>query len=174
MTIREACSSWVHEFNAIPGSVLEKLMDFDDSVPEITPPSRYDRVVVVFDEHSGESGEIIETNVNNTNGLYKIRLDNGEEIEKYGDDIEVVNKEGWLPMWSTLWTFGDKIDEEWLIGKYCEPHLQEMADLGFRIYDSEDFGIVFGIDAAGFDFYEKYWIPLYKLRGLKWHEKETA
>jgi hypothetical protein len=49
-----------------------------------------------------------------------------------------------------------------------------MADLGFRIYQTEDFGVVFGIDGAGYDFYEAHFEPLYKLRGLCWHKKETA
>lgn len=167
-TLKDACSAWVHEFNRVPGSALEKLSRFDDSVREITPPSRYDRISVVFNEHAGEKGEIVETNVDNIDGLYKIRLDNGEEIEKYTDDIEVIDKEGWLPMWSTMWTFSESIDEEW-----CEMHKQEVADCGFRIYESEDFGIVLGIDGAGYDFYESHWIPLYNARGLKWH-KEIA
>ena len=25
----------------------------------------------------------------------------------------------------------------------------------------------------GYDFYENHWIPLYKARGLQWHETET-
>ena len=29
------------------------------------------------------------------------------------------------------------------------------------------------IDGAGYDFYESHWIPLYKARGLQWHETET-
>lgn len=174
-TIKEACYEWVNGFDRVPSSVLEKLMDYDSSVHEITPPSMYDRICVVFDEHAGEHGEVIETNADNTEGLYKIKLDSDEIIEKYKDDIEIIDKEGWLPIWSTLWSFGDKIDEEWLKGTYCESHLQEMADIGFRIYETEDYGIVFGIDGAGYDFYgteecPSHWINLYKARGLKWHK----
>ena len=47
-----------------------------------------------------------------------------------------------------------------------------MADCGFRIYEQEDYGYIFGIDGAGYDFYEAHWIPLYKARGLKWHLTE--
>lgn len=172
MTLKEACRRWVEGFDRVPCSVLEKLMDYDGSVEEITPPSMYDRVSIIFDEHAGETGEVIETSVNNTDKLYKVKLDNNEVIEKYGDDLEIIDKESWLPIWSTLWSFGEHIDEEWLTGKYCEPHLQEMADLGFRIYQTEDFGVVFGIDGAGYDFFEAHWEPLYRLRGLQWHEKE--
>ena len=35
------------------------------------------------------------------------------------------------------------------------------------------FGYIFGIDGAGYDFYEDHWIPLYKERGIQWHDKEA-
>jgi len=47
-----------------------------------------------------------------------------------------------------------------------------VAKLGLFVFDSEDFGIILGIDGGGFDFYNSFWIPLYKLRGLKWHDAE--
>ena len=34
------------------------------------------------------------------------------------------------------------------------------------------FGYFFGIDGAGYSFYEEHWIPLYKARGLQWHKTE--
>lgn len=89
--------------------------------------------------------------------------------KKYSDDIEVIEQEGRLPIWGYLWTMGDKIDEEWI-----EKNLQTVADLGFRIYESEDFGILIGIDGAGFDFYEAFWQPLYKARGLRWHKEDDT
>lgn len=49
-----------------------------------------------------------------------------------------------------------------------------MADCGFRIYEQEDLGYVFGIDGAGYDFYSEHWIPLYKARGLHWHKEEDG
>lgn len=47
-----------------------------------------------------------------------------------------------------------------------------MADCGFRIYEQEDYGYIFGIDGAGYDFYDEHWCPLYKARGLRWHDEE--
>ena len=46
-----------------------------------------------------------------------------------------------------------------------------MANCGFRIYEIDE-GIIFGIDGAGYSFYDEDWIPLYKARGLQWHETE--
>jgi hypothetical protein len=69
-------------------------------------------------------------------------------------------------MWGTLWSFGNLLDEEWLDDK---KNLQAMSDCGFRIYEREDYGYIFGIDGMGYDFYETHWVPLYKARGLKWH-----
>ena len=61
------------------------------------------------------------------------------------------------------------LDEEWI-----RENIEDIEELGFLIYDTEETGILLGIDAGGFDFYEAFWIPLYKKRGLRWHnEKET-
>lgn len=74
---------------------------------------------------------------------------------------------GYFPMWGTVWTFNDSADEWW-----AENHIDVMQECGFRVYDQEDFGIIFGIDGAGYNFYEAHWVPLYKARGLQWHEQE--
>ena len=75
----------------------------------------------------------------------------------------------YLPMWGTMWSFGDSADDYWLEE---EDGLELMAKCGFRIYEQEDFGYLFGIDGAGYSFMEAHWIPLYKARGLHWHEEE--
>ena len=90
--------------------------------------------------------------------FYEITPYTDEEIEKIYDT---------LPMWGTMWSFGESIDEWWL-----EENLETMKECGFRIYESEDFGYVFGIDGAGYDFYESHWIPLYEARGLRWHKEQ--
>lgn len=75
---------------------------------------------------------------------------------------------GTLPMWGTMWSFGDMLDDEWL-----ETHggIEKMSECGFRIYHSEKHGYFFGIDGAGYNFYGAHWIPLYKARGLRWHDE---
>lgn len=74
-----------------------------------------------------------------------------------------------LPMWGTMWTFGESLDEDWARG-----NIEIMQSCGFRVYEQDDLGILFGIDGAGYNFYEEHWIPLYKARGFKWHDKEVA
>lgn len=126
MNKREAAAHWVHEMNAIPMSVVEKLMTADgfESVVEITP---------------------------------------------HEDDDEYWESRDYLPMWGTMWSFSEMLDNWWL--EECGG-LQKMADCGFRIYEQEDYGYIFGIDGAGYDFYEAHWIPLYEARGLKWHDDD--
>lgn len=68
-------------------------------------------------------------------------------------------------MWGTMWSFHNSLDDYWL-----SDNLQAMSDCGFRIYEHDEWGYFFGIDGAGYDFYESHWIPLYKARGLRWHE----
>ena len=160
-TIREAAEAWVQTFDAIPQEMIEELMKNNiDDWNEITKPSVGDRVYVY---ENGNYGEITDKNENG----YLIELDNGEEFEtKNENDFELENYYS-LPMWGTMWSFGDSIDDWWL-----ENNLDIMSNCGFRIYESQKYGYFFGIDGAGYDFYEQHWIPLYKARGMQWHETE--
>lgn len=93
------------------------------------------------------------------------------ERHKPGSVMELTepseDADGYFPMWGTVWTFYDSVDDWW-----AENHIDVMQECGFRVYDQEDFGIIFGIDGAGYNFYEAHWVPLYKARGLQWHEQE--
>jgi hypothetical protein len=89
----------------------------------------------------------------------------GDEIFEVTPPAEA-ERDTFLPMWDIMWSFDDMVDRWWLEEK---SNLQAMADCGFRIYEQEDYGYIFGIDGAGYDFYEAHWIPLYKARGLRWH-----
>ena len=161
-TIREATAAWVREMNAISqGMILRLFQDDPDDWTEVTTPSKYDRVYVY---ENGDYGEITDIE----DDIYKIELDNGEVIECESDDFEI-NRDDYLPMWGTMWSFGDGCDDWWLEEK---DGIKLMSECGFRIYKSEEFGYFFGIDGAGYDFYSEHWIPLYKARGLKWHKTE--
>lgn len=163
MTILDATHKWVSEFNAIPQGVIVKLMRNDvDDVIEVTPPSIGDRVNVWFDEYYGD-GEIV--GYDQDHDTYSIHTDDDTYIEVSPESMQVLYDDV-LPMWGTMWTFGDMMDDVWLEE---DKGLQLMADCGFRIYHQEDFGYIFGIDGAGYDFYEAHWVPLYKARGLRWH-----
>lgn len=72
--------------------------------------------------------------------------------------------EGLFPMWGTMFTFKDSLDDHWI-----QDNLEVMRDCGFFVYESEHFEYTFGIDGGGYDFYEAHWIPLYKKRGLNYH-----
>lgn len=162
MTIREACELWVErDMNAIPQSVLVKLQQLDpDDLAELTPITKADRVYVCS---AGEMGEVIA--IDEDTEEYTVQLDNGETITTEGFDLEREDYDR-FPMWGTMWSFSCSFDEDWALS-----HLEEMAACGFRLYESEDYSLVFGIDAAGLNFYEAFWIPLYKARGLRWHDE---
>lgn len=163
-TINDAAHAWVAEFNAIPMAIIDKLLEQNsEELHEITPPSVGDRVFVFDSPADEDTGEIIERN----ESIYTIKLDDGTTCDLEAGDFEVQHDE-FLPMWGTMWAFGDSIDNWWLE----DGGLQIMADCGFRIYEQEDYDYIFGIDGAGYSFYEEHWIPLYKARGLKWHKEE--
>ena len=166
-TIKEATYEWVNSFNAVPYSVVTKLLERNpDELMEVTPPSKYDRVCILAGRHQWEYGEIVKFNPNSE--TYTVELDGGMKIRVKNEDMEV-QRDDYLPMWGTLWAFDESIDNWWLEE---DGGLQKMADCGFRIYEQEDYGYIFGIDGAGYDFYEAHWIPLYKARGLHWHREE--
>lgn len=166
-TIREATHEWVREFNAVPCGIIEKLIKADggtfDAIREVTPPTR-GCTVYVFDKDS--YGEVVQHISDDT---YRIELYNGERMDISEDSFEV-EYDSYLPMWNTMWAFNDFCDNYWL----DNGGLQIMADCGFRIYEQEDYGYIFGIDGCGYDFYEEHWIPLYKARGLHWHKEDAV
>ena len=165
MTIREAANDWVTRcMDAIDTCILRKLYNFDpDDWHEVTVPSVGDRVYVFnecaygaitdFDEESG----------------FEIELDDGNMIHADADDFEPESDSVW-PMWNTMWSFSDSADLYWLE----HGGIKALSDCGFRVYESEEFGFYFGIDGAGYDFYEAHWLPLYKARGLCWHDTDAA
>lgn len=163
MTIRGAAERWVHEMNAIQQGMIEKLMNIGDGdIHEVTEPAVGDRVYCYqpLSEHCGVIEDIYE------DGRYHIKLDNDSWTDAERDDFEVEYDDA-LPMWGTMWSFGDSADDWWLEE---DDGIKLMSECGFRVYESEDFGFIFGIDGAGYDFYESHWIPLYEARGFQWHD----
>ena len=169
MTVREAAEEWVREFDAIQQGMIEKLMRNDpDEWNEVTKPSRGDQVYV-YEAPDGcdNYGEI--AGYNEDEEKWEVLLESHETIEVEEGDFEVV-RDGGLPMWGTMWSFHDSCDNWWLEE---DDGIRIMSECGFRIYEHEEFGYFFGIDGAGYDFYEAHWVPLYRARGLQWHDPAT-
>lgn len=165
----DAAHEWVREFNAIDTEMIQRLMYYEPcDWEEVTLPSVGDRVYA-YDVPKGctEAGEIVA--YNEKTDRYTIKPDSGRNFRTSKENFEVFYPDSNLPMWGTMWSFGDSFDNEWL------EHLdgiRVMSDCGFRIYSNEEFGYFFGIDGAGYDFYEAHWLPLYEARGLKWHDED--
>lgn len=166
MTIVKAAREWVQKFNTFPRDMIELLMRTDPySWREVTKPYVSARVCV----EDGEEGEITECKYNGESSLYVVKYDDeslGDSVLSE-DEFCIVPETLLLPMWGTMWSFGNSIDDHWLEN---EENLQLMSQCGFRIYEHEEWGYFFGIDGAGYDFYDAHWIPLYKARGLHWHD----
>ena len=165
MTIKDATYEWVREFNAIPQGMIAELMRNDpDSWTEVTAKAVCDRV---YCHEYGEDGNI--EAYDGETEMYIVNLDNGEQVYVDESDMSVEYDDG-LPMWGTMWSFGDSADDWWLSDGNG---IRIMSQCGFRIYEHEEYGYLFGIDGAGYDFYEAHWIPLYKARGLQWHDESA-
>ena len=178
-TIREAAELWVREFNAFPLSMIEALaQDRWEDWEEVTLPSVGDRVEVwggadiIYpdanspdDFSSSSSGEIVAYDGNED--VYTIRFDDGVIGRGDAGTFDVV-RDGYFPMWGTLWKLHDPCDDWWLEEK---DGLRAMSDCGFRIYHHDEWGYFFGVDGAGYSFLDAHFVPLYKARGLKWHKE---
>lgn len=173
MTVREAAEEWVRGMDAIQQGMIAKLMGVEpDEWREVTVPAPGDRVYVYDETASGNvtAVRLPSDDDESDETLYEIELDSGESVFAKFEDFEVEYDDG-LPMWGTMWSFNDSADNWWLEEG---DGIRLMSECGFRVYVHEEFGYFFGIDGAGYDFYEAHWIPLYKARGLQWHDKEVA
>lgn len=171
-TVRDAAGLWVSQFDDIQQGMIEKLMRIEpDDWAEVTKPCGGDQVYVYElpeELDTLEHGGTIQS-YDEESELYCIKLYSGELISCAEEDFEV-ERDGSLPMWGTMWSFDDSCDNWWLEE---DDGIAVMSRCGFRIYKSEEFGWFFGIDGAGYDFYEAHWEPLYKARGLQWHDKKA-
>ena len=172
-TINDAAHEWVREFNAFPTDMIEKVMEIDpDAWHEVTVPQIGNRVYVYNTpadcDAPAQSGEI--TGYDEEEDGYQVELDDGTKITVLTDDVEMERYDS-LPMWGTMWQFGDSCDDYWLSDM---DGIEQMSRCGFRIYEHDEWGFFFGIDGAGYDFYDAHWIPLYKARGLEWHDIEEV
>lgn len=94
-------------------------------------------------------------------------IDNGEESYELTEERE--DAYGYPVAWGTMWTFGESLDEDWAL-----ENKDILEECGIVAFYTETLGVVFGIDGAGYDFYEQHWIPLYKSRGLSWHDEKDG
>lgn len=177
MTIDDAAHEWVREMNAYPQDMIQMLMQAaPDDWQEVTTPCRCDRVYVYSLPDKNMDGEPYESTeccgeITKCleNGTYIIEMDNGESIIAQEDDFEV-ERDDTLPMWGWMWGFSDSADDYFMDEL---DGIKKMSKCGFRIYKHEKWGYFFGIDGAGYSFYEEHWIPLYKKRGLQWHDPKA-
>lgn len=168
MTINDATHKWVSEFNAIPQSMIERLRRAaPDEWEELTLPRAGSRVHV-FDltaatrwNTSAKSRRMPQTSTS-TGWIWTAARPFSWSLTIWKSWTKPCSQCG-----GTMWSFGDSCDDYWL--EYADG-VQAMSDCGFRVYQHEEWGFFFGIDGAGYDFYSEHWIPLYKRRGLQWHD----
>lgn len=170
-TVNDAARAWVREFNAIDTRIVELIARHDyDAFREVTTAKEGDFVTVL--EHpvnyqgSCRTGEVCEVPAPGKN-LFEIDLDDGVKIWLPKEDFEVYRDGDLFPMWGTMWSFDYSLDICWLEE---EDGIDAMSRCGFRVYLFDEYGYFFGIDGAGYDFWEAHWEPLYNARGLQWHE----
>lgn len=169
-SIREATHEWLSRFNNVPGRLFEKMVKVDESI------SCYDsdslRLLASPRIACGGCDANYDDDLSLDELQERFKQGNGISCEycEYndGDDWRQGYPEYAFPCgWGTLFGPECNLDIDW-----CIENAEAIAKLGIFVFESEEWGVLLGIDAGGFDFYEAYWIPLYKLRGLQWHDVE--
>lgn len=156
-TVEDCAHLWVSEFNAIPTMMVSELMNVDpDSWREVTEPSSGAVVFVAGNVGTVETVRDGEALVHLANGLC-FWVPKGKCEVDYCDA---------LPMWGTMWSFSDPCDIWWVEEG---DGVEVLSRCGFRVFYHEEYGYFFGIDGAGYSFYDEHWIPMYLDRGLRWH-----
>lgn len=162
-TIMEATKKWVSEFNAIEYTLFENAVEDNyEDLHEFLPVTVGD---IVSDTETWRSFEVKR---DLGDGKFTVEdIDDGEVLEKPESELRV-EKESMFPMWGWLWSFGNGLDEEW-----ARENPEKVVSCGFRMYEYQPTGTIYiGVDGAGYNFYSHHWVPLYKARGLKWHDVE--
>lgn len=91
---------------------------------------------------------------------YQILLDNGTEITATVDDFTLVQNDI-LPTWSTMWLFGESVDENWLAGKKPTLSADDSAQPHISIFHSNRC------------LYSRYWFPT-KLKPARKRKKDET
>ena len=155
--IMDRVYKWVNtDFIPVPQSVVEKLLGLGlGDITDITPPAIGDRVYI-FGSKNDEDGEIV--GISEDRETYKVKLYRVDEVIELEDGDFTVVRDSYLPIYETMWAFRyGSYNDIFFDGK----NLEKFSDCGFRIYTSEDYEFIIGIDGAGYDFYEQHWYPLY-------------
>jgi len=87
--------------------------------------------------------------------------------EDYEDLEEYYEENPKIPMWGWVFIPDDPLDAKWI-----RQNAKKIAEeCGLIVYETPELGVYLGVNGAGYDFYEAHWLPLYRLRGLKWHTR---
>ena len=110
VTIREAAREWVNGFSAVPYAVCEKLLNANPyELTEITPIGKYSRVCILVGKFRDEYGEVTEIGEDEDGEtVYTVCIDCGQGCVDYKEEELEIDRDGYLPMWGTLWAFGER------------------------------------------------------------------
>lgn len=168
--MRQAAETWLDNFDQVPASVIEKMAKADEAMTYYDSDSL--RLIASPTIECGSCNNPYDGEL----GLEQLRDRHAEGASVVCSHCSHNPGHDWYPSfpqhaypcgWGTLFAPRERLDHEWIL-----EHADAVAKLGLFVFESDDYGCLLGIDGAGFDFYEAYWIPLYRLRGLRWHETD--
>ena len=162
--IEKAAREWIKTIPNVPWRICEMIQN---EIYEITPIGVGSSVYINDGRYRGEYATVQKIEKDDDgDAYYTVQID-GEStmLRKSADELTLETEFGTrLPAYMDMWTF-EHDDGESFCWLENEGGLQKMADIGFRIYEQDDYRFLFGADAVdgGLGF-EDYWLPLYKAR----------
>jgi len=163
-TEMEACRSWVDSFNNIPGALLERAYGPEGDALNLLAGGRRDSDCCGVEAEERPWPKTKAEEEDETLGERVYLCSECDKACKWSWGGAVY---AWPAGWGTLFNPKDSSDEDWV-----KRNAEQIADkCGFLVYECDEVGLILGIDGGGYDFYEQHWLPLYRLRGLEWHEK---
>lgn len=158
LTRYEATQRWLRDFSEVPGSIFRKLVNTDlailtyESSTLTLVASPQIECTVCGDREprpSEHSGATVTRRCDTCHGDTYWRL-GGPELD--------------FPCgWETLFSPNREVDREWILANKDEIS----SRLDIYVFESDDYGVLLGIDGGGYDFNEAHWLPLYELWRLR-------
>jgi len=173
----EACKKWVKEFNQIHFSLLEKAYGPHYSDIEVLAPTLRGWAVHDGEDYADETFRDFrereypyEKELMPEDDLARWEELFDEYFNLHRDQLEdaffELEEASPVPMWSTIFV-PSGMDQDWF-----RDNAEAVAGVGFIVYETDEIGVYIGVNGAGYDFYSQHWLPLYRLRGLRWHDEE--
>lgn len=157
---------FMSEINEIPTALVRRAFSENpDDLRELTMPRIDDQVYITGNDFSGQYAIIQKFEEFNGEPAAWCELcdpdekdfEDGSAVYLFPfDEFEVENENGYVPDFYMMFSIPCFMSDSWI-----RRNLRIITDIGFRVLESDETGIIFGIDGGGFSLMPM-WEKLYE------------